>query len=263
MWNQNFSSTFPFFSNSDLDLVGLKCIRAHSISFSRSCKIHQHPRTDSVVTVRSFIKAIIGGCHWAEFSLGSSTTHNCTGILLLLQKTRRIFHRQNRSLGQFLHILYEILLGPGTKSALALQITSLMSFNCSSDKLNCVSGSGGSIKMSHCSNSFSLFGSLYVLLRNWSIPSCEQTSFPLHFCPSNSLVNFKGSAIKAARLWALSWWCLQYPSAGQRTLIVFPRIHISWAKPMHSLSPAFLNWEWDLNSCDCSCRLCHICTGYS
>ena len=53
--NLNLSSTFPFFKINDLDLEGLKLILAHAICFSKPRKIHLHPVTDDVVTVRSSI----------------------------------------------------------------------------------------------------------------------------------------------------------------------------------------------------------------
>ncbi len=55
--NWDLSSTFPLLSTIDLDLAGLKRIRAHSISF----KIHRQPGNEHVVSVRSSINALIGG----------------------------------------------------------------------------------------------------------------------------------------------------------------------------------------------------------
>lgn len=153
---------------------------------------------------------------WVEFSCFGihtpSATLHCSGIFPLLQKTRRIFHRHSRSLGQFLYTLYEVLLGPGAELALALQTTSLTSFSCRSDMSNCTSGSLGSIKMLHSPNCCALSGSLYVFFRCWSMSSCEQASFPLRFCPSSSLVNLKGLAIKAARFLALLRCRLRCPA---------------------------------------------------
>ena len=117
---------------------------------------------------------------WVEFSsfgihTPSATLHR-SGILPLLQKTRKIFHRRSRSLGQFLYTLYEVPLGPGAELALALRTTSLTSFSCSSDMSNCTSGSGGSMRMLHSPSSCSLAGSLYVCFRCWSMSSCEEAS---------------------------------------------------------------------------------------
>ena len=70
MVNRNLSSTFPFFSTIDLDLMGLKRIRAHPTSFSSPFRIHRQPGTDSVMTVRSSINALMGGCRCPEFERG-------------------------------------------------------------------------------------------------------------------------------------------------------------------------------------------------
>ncbi|XP_061880329.1 zinc finger protein 569-like [Entelurus aequoreus] len=70
MLKRNLSSTFPFFSTIDLDLAGLKCIRAHSTNFSSPFRIQQQPGTDSVVTVRSSMNALMGGCLCPEFVRG-------------------------------------------------------------------------------------------------------------------------------------------------------------------------------------------------
>lgn len=50
----------PFFKTDDLDFVGLNDILAHPISLSSPTRIHLPPGTDSVVTVRSSMKAWIG-----------------------------------------------------------------------------------------------------------------------------------------------------------------------------------------------------------
>ena len=70
MLNRNLSSTFPFLSIIELDLMGLKCIRAHPTSFSSPFRIHQQPGTDYVMTVRSCMNALMGGCGCPEFALG-------------------------------------------------------------------------------------------------------------------------------------------------------------------------------------------------
>ncbi len=101
------------------------------------------------------------------------------------------------------------------------------------------------IKMLHSSNSCSLSGLLYVCLRWWSISSCKQASFLFRFCPSSSLVNLKGLAIKVARLWALTWRRLLCHSA-QWTLILLRTMHINWDKPMRSSSPACLYWGFSV-----------------
>ncbi|KAJ3613767.1 hypothetical protein NHX12_020013 [Muraenolepis orangiensis] len=71
MLNRNLSTTFPFLSTIDLDLAGLKRIRAHSTSSSSPFRIHRQPGTDSVMTVRSSMNALMGGCRCPEFVRGS------------------------------------------------------------------------------------------------------------------------------------------------------------------------------------------------
>ena len=58
---RNLSVTFPFFTTRERDLAGLKPIRAQLMSLSRPWRIHLQPGTDVVVTVRSSIKALMGG----------------------------------------------------------------------------------------------------------------------------------------------------------------------------------------------------------
>ncbi|KAJ3614714.1 hypothetical protein NHX12_018285 [Muraenolepis orangiensis] len=70
MLNRNLSTTFPFLSTIDLDLAGLKRIRAHSTSSSSPFRIHPQPGTDSVMTVRSSMNALMGGCRCPEFVRG-------------------------------------------------------------------------------------------------------------------------------------------------------------------------------------------------
>lgn len=67
---RNLSTTFPRLRTMDLDFVGLKLILAQRISFSRPCRIHQHPGTDVVVTVKSSMKARIGGCRIPDLDKG-------------------------------------------------------------------------------------------------------------------------------------------------------------------------------------------------
>ncbi len=169
-----------------------------------------------------------------------SATLHCSGILPLLQMIRRIFHRRSRSLGQFLYTLYEVPLGPDAELARTFPTTSRTSFNCSSAMLNCTLGPVGSIRVLHSPNSCSLAGSLYVSFRWWSISSLEQTSWPLRFWTSSSLVNLKGLEQNAARFWALSRRRLRCHSAQRRILIFFRRMHISCARPVRSSSPACL-----------------------
>lgn len=79
--------------------------------------------------------------------------------------------------------------------------------------------------------------------KGWSISFCGEVGFPLCFSPSRSLVNLKGLAIKAARLYALSRHRLRCHSARRRSQIVFCRMHIHLARPMCSSSPASFCWE--------------------
>lgn len=50
-----FSCTRPFFSTNDLDLLALKLIRPHVMSFSRPWRILLVPATDAVVMVRTSV----------------------------------------------------------------------------------------------------------------------------------------------------------------------------------------------------------------
>lgn len=78
--NWNFSTTLPFFKTKDLDLDGLNDILAHVIKPSSLVKSHLPPGTDSVVTVRSSMKAriVVGGYLTWTWDL-------CTLALLILQ----------------------------------------------------------------------------------------------------------------------------------------------------------------------------------
>ena len=60
--NLYLSVTLPLLITSDLDLAGLNCILAHSIFLSRPFKSYLPPVTDFIVTVRSSMYALIGGC---------------------------------------------------------------------------------------------------------------------------------------------------------------------------------------------------------
>lgn len=71
MLNRKLSSTFPFLSTKDLDLAGLKHIWAHSTIFLSPCRIQRQPGTDSVLTLRSSVNALMGGWYWADVVLGS------------------------------------------------------------------------------------------------------------------------------------------------------------------------------------------------
>lgn len=67
---RNLSASFPFFRTIALDLVGLKLILAQEMRFSRPWSIHLAPGADVVVTVRSSIKALMGGCRVPDLDRG-------------------------------------------------------------------------------------------------------------------------------------------------------------------------------------------------
>jgi len=52
---------FPLFRTFDRDFVDLKLMRAHIMRLSNPWRIHLAPGT-TVVTVRSSMKALMGGC---------------------------------------------------------------------------------------------------------------------------------------------------------------------------------------------------------
>eukprot|EP00058_Branchiostoma_floridae_P016073 XP_002601561.1 hypothetical protein BRAFLDRAFT_95800 [Branchiostoma floridae] len=54
----------------DLDLAGLKLIRAHVMRRSNPCRSHLHTGTVAVITVRSSMKARIGGCLVPDLDTG-------------------------------------------------------------------------------------------------------------------------------------------------------------------------------------------------
>ena len=56
-----FSITLPFFKTNDRDFAGLKLTRAYVVLCSNPFYSHRVPVTDDVVTVKSSIKALIGG----------------------------------------------------------------------------------------------------------------------------------------------------------------------------------------------------------
>ena len=144
--------------------------------------------------------------NWSSWVVSSSfgihtpsATLHWSGILPLLQKTRRIFHRPSRNLGQFLYTLYELPLGPGAELDLALRTTSLTSFSCSSDMSNCTSGSGRSMRMLHSPSSCSLAGSMYVCFRCWSVFQ-RGGKFTNALLPQQILGELKGVGDKGSAL---------------------------------------------------------------
>lgn len=58
---QTLSTTCPFFSTNDQDLLGLKLILAYVMSFSRPWRLHLMLGTNGVVMVRSSMKPLIRG----------------------------------------------------------------------------------------------------------------------------------------------------------------------------------------------------------
>lgn len=67
---QHLSTTFPLLSMKDLDFSGLKHILAQVMSFSRPWGIHLLLGMDVVVTIRSSMKAHIGGCRTPNLVMG-------------------------------------------------------------------------------------------------------------------------------------------------------------------------------------------------
>ncbi len=67
---RNRSATLPFFKPRDLDLAGLKLILAHRMRRWSPWSSHLHPGTEAAVTVRSSIKALMGGCRVPDLDMG-------------------------------------------------------------------------------------------------------------------------------------------------------------------------------------------------
>lgn len=87
---RNLSTTFPRFRTMDLDFVGLKLILAQRISFSRPCRIHLHPGTDVVVTLKSSIKARIGGCRTQDLDKGPRHSVSAAFTNIFMARANRI-----------------------------------------------------------------------------------------------------------------------------------------------------------------------------
>lgn len=87
---KNFSVTYPFFNTRDLDFAGLKLMHAKVISSSRPFRIHLLPRTDAVVTVRSFMKALIGGCWIPDFEKGPLHCTSADFTSMFMASAKRI-----------------------------------------------------------------------------------------------------------------------------------------------------------------------------
>ena len=64
--NGNWFVTFSFFTTRGLDFAGFKFIWAQLKRRSRPWRIRLQPGTDVIVTVRSSINALIGGCRISE-----------------------------------------------------------------------------------------------------------------------------------------------------------------------------------------------------
>lgn len=80
----------PFFSTIALDLTGLKLILSQEMSFSRSWNIHLPPGTDVVLTVRLFIKALIGGCQMPELDRGPLHSASADLVAMFMARPKRL-----------------------------------------------------------------------------------------------------------------------------------------------------------------------------
>lgn len=85
---RNLSTISPLLTTSEFDFTGLKLIFAQVMSFSRPWRIHPLPGTDVVVTVRSSLKALIGGSCIPVFIKGRlhSTSADLTIIFMARAK---------------------------------------------------------------------------------------------------------------------------------------------------------------------------------
>lgn len=82
-WNSGLSQgTYPFFRTRDQDWAGLKLILAQEMSRSSPWRSHLHPGTDIVITVKSSIKALIGGCWVPDLDL--SPLHSTSADLTIM-----------------------------------------------------------------------------------------------------------------------------------------------------------------------------------
>ncbi len=81
---QKSSVTFPFLTTRDQYLAGLKSMRAQLMRHSKPSGIHLQPGADVVVTVRSSIYALVGGCHVPDLVSGPlhSTFADFTNIFM-------------------------------------------------------------------------------------------------------------------------------------------------------------------------------------
>lgn len=76
---RNLSSTFPLLRTRDLHLAGLNDILAHDASLSSPLRSQWHPGTAIAVTVRSSMKARIGG--WLMPYLDRGPLHSTSAAL--------------------------------------------------------------------------------------------------------------------------------------------------------------------------------------
>lgn len=110
------SSTFPLFSTSDLNLAGLKLIRAYSLSFSTTWIILLKPDSNSVVSVRS-MKTLMEVLHSADFILA---------LCCLAQS--RIYEHVHNSLYQVVWYGYHTAVKVNIEIQLVLDIKTYLHF---------------------------------------------------------------------------------------------------------------------------------------
>ncbi len=87
-WNR--LVTFPLFSIRGLDFSGLRRIRAQVVSLSKPWRIHLHPGTDNVFTVRSSKKALMGGCLTPDLVSGPLHSGSADLTSMFMAKEKRL-----------------------------------------------------------------------------------------------------------------------------------------------------------------------------
>ena len=73
-----------------LDLAGLKHILAQEMSFSRLWSIHLPPGTDVVVTVRSSMNALMGGCRMPDLDRGPLYSVSAALTTMFMARAKRL-----------------------------------------------------------------------------------------------------------------------------------------------------------------------------
>ena len=87
---RNLSVTFPFFRTRDLDFAGLKLMRTHAMMLSNPWRIHLAPGTAVVVTVRSSMKALMGGCLTPDLLRGPLHSGSAALTSMFIASAKRV-----------------------------------------------------------------------------------------------------------------------------------------------------------------------------